>query len=119
MAQTTMYDGALNCGCRVEIYEGWDYGCAGDCHPGQYVPDGGRITQPCPEHSSDEMRRILAETPPAVTSQQTADEETVAALLPVFMERTAWGEPAARGVVEALVAAMPMRCDFDCDHCRE
>lgn len=114
-----MYEGMLNCGCQVEIYEGWDEGCAGDCHPGQTVPDGGRITRPCPTHSAAEMERILADTPPAVTSQATAHEETVAALLPVFMARTAWAEAPARRVVEALVAAMPMRCDFDCDGCRE
>lgn len=43
----------LDCGCAVTVTQGYDYGCAGDCHPGSYYPDGGRIDSACEQHSPD------------------------------------------------------------------
>lgn len=45
-------DITLDCGCRVQLRETYEYGCAGDCHPGQYVTDSGELTEPCARHSS-------------------------------------------------------------------
>lgn len=43
----------LECGCRVQLIEEWEYGCAGDCHPGSYQTSGGRIISECDTHSSE------------------------------------------------------------------
>lgn len=44
----------LDCGCEVEVREEWEYGCAGDCHPGSYEWNGGAITRPCETHTKEE-----------------------------------------------------------------
>lgn len=41
----------LDCGCEIELRESWEYGCAGDCHPGQYVTDAGSMVTTCKAHS--------------------------------------------------------------------
>lgn len=44
-------DITLDCGCRVQLRESYEYGCAGDCHPGQYVTDSGELVETCPLHT--------------------------------------------------------------------
>lgn len=41
----------LECGCVVALTKEWEYGCAGDCHPGSYVTSGGRIVTACETHN--------------------------------------------------------------------
>lgn len=41
----------LDCGCVVQLRESWEYGCAGDCHPGSYVTDSGALESTCATHT--------------------------------------------------------------------
>lgn len=41
----------LDCGCLIQLRESWEYGCAGDCHPGEYVVDSGEMVTTCALHT--------------------------------------------------------------------
>jgi hypothetical protein len=41
----------LDCGCEILIRQEWEYGCAGDCHPGSWEWSGGLIETPCALHT--------------------------------------------------------------------
>jgi hypothetical protein len=43
-------DITLDCGCAVTLRQEWEYGCAGDCHPGTYVIAAGELVAPCLRH---------------------------------------------------------------------
>ena len=51
-------DITLDCGCTVEVRQEWEYGCAGDCHPGQYVWNSGYIRGTCSAHNEAHAERV-------------------------------------------------------------
>lgn len=48
----------LDCGCVVQLRESWEYGCAGDCHPGSYVTDSGALESTCALHTPASVEDI-------------------------------------------------------------
>lgn len=46
-------------------------------------------------------------------------KETLDAIAGVIMRRAGWAEAPALALAEDIYNAEPLRCDFDCDHCRE
>ena len=67
-------DVTLDCGCHITAREEWEYGCAGDCHPGTYVWGGGVIKRTCERHTPVERGTPdqISQTIEAVLEDRTA-----------------------------------------------
>lgn len=51
--------------------------------------------------------------------REAEKKEALDAMTEMIAEYTGWSQAPARNLAELIYNAEPLRCDFDCDHCRE